>query len=461
VALFGLLLRVAATGGELWLDEVWSLIKVSTLSNPVEIFTTVKHDNNHLLNSLWMWVSGPARSPRIYRAPSLLFSALLLALLLRRSVKEEPRVSAIWLTFVSFSYPIILYGTEARGYALTVFCAVLAFLSMLRITTVPSDWRAIIAFAIAGIVGSLSHAIYALFLAPAVVWLIWQLRSSILKPHARAILWGGIAPPLLVACGLTVTFYRDMEIGGAPLLPYLEVAASTISVSFGGETLSSVDPAVTGWNLFLGFAVIIMCGSELIAWLRSGSPLALLVALIVVTPWIAVTILQPHFILARYFIIQVVFAYLLAARFLDRLIRQGRFGAVVASLLLGAFIVGNTSHTLTLARSGRSHFVAIFDALATQDAQGVVTVGGDQDFQNGIRLAYASMVVPSTSRLSYVANYRTTRPPPRYIIRETLESYEVMPREFTLVPGALYQEIQRYRAPQLNGSHVTVYELSR
>jgi hypothetical protein len=251
-----------------------------------------------------------------------------------------------------------------------------------------------------------------------------------------------------------------MEIGGAPLLPYLEVAASTISVSFGGETLSSIEPAVTGWNLFLGVAVILACVAELVAWILSGSPIAVLIALILITPWITVSLLQPHFILPRYFIIQIFFAYLLAARLLDRLSRQSRFGVVVAGVLLLGFIVGNLTRTAILVSLGRSHFVEAFTTLSSQSGESI-TVGGDQDFQNSLRLTYAKIVAPATARLTYVPSYRTATTPPRFIVRETLEAYEVFPSEFTTAQGARYHEVLRYRAPQLNGSHVTVYEVMK
>ena len=461
VAVAGLALRVAAIGGELWLDEIWSLLKVYPLSTPLEIVTNVKHDNNHLLNSLWMWLCGPLRSPQIYRAPSLICGALLLLVLsLKRPANETSRLWTIWLTLVAFSYPLTLYGTEARGYSLTLLCAAVAFLALNRLIQEPFDRRAVLIFAITGIIGCLSHAIYALFLAPAVAWLLWRVTRPPMASNSRAVLWLGIAAPVLFACVLTLTFYRNIEIGGAPLLPYLEVAASAISVSFGGEALSSINPMVTGWNLFLGILVILVCLTEIVAWLRSGSPIASLVALILITPWITVSALQPHFILARYFIIQIFFAYLLVARFLDRLTRQGGVGTAVAFLILGGFIVGNTTSTFALASRGRSHFVAIFKTLNTRnDAAIAVTLGGDQDFQNGLRLAYTRTLEPSTSRLTYVPSYRTATTPPRYIVRETLESYEVLPQEFSLSSGARYEAIQRYRAPQLNGSHVTVYEI--
>lgn len=460
--LAGIALRCSATTGELWLDELWSLLKVSQLANPVEILTTVKHDNNHILNSLWMWVCGPEQGAIRYRLPSLICSLMLLLLLIPRGRNEiVGRWSVIWLTLVAFSYPLTLYGTEARGYSLTLLCAAAAFLSLNRLTTDAFDRVAIGIFGVAGMLGIVSHAIYALFLAPAVAWLLWNMRRSPLRENSRAILLCGIVPPVLVACALTLTFYRGMEIGGAPLLPYLEVAASTISVSFGGESLSSINPTVTGWSLFLCAAITLMCVVEIVVWLRTGSPVASLVGLILLTPWVAVSVLQPHFILPRYFILQIFVAYLLAARFLDRLFRQGVVGSLVATSLIVAFILSNTHHTLTLARVGRSHFVEIFQGFTAQGAERAITVGGDQDFQNGLRLAYARTAAPQTSEIVYIPNYRNAAVPPRFIVRETLEAYEVFPEEMIGPHGLAYKQRQRYTAPQLNGSHVTVYELVR
>jgi hypothetical protein len=458
----GIGLRYAATTGELWLDELWSLLKVSDLASPVDIVTRVRHDNNHILNSLWMWMWGATQPAVVYRIPALICSVvLLIVLVVRKPTKESPAsVMTLWLALGAFSYPLTLYGTEARGYALALLCAALAYLSLISLLANPLNRGAILMFSVSGVVGCLSHAIYALFLAPAVTWLLWRLFVSHLKDNSRAILWYGIVPPISVACLLTLTFYRGMKIGGAPLLPYLEVAASTVSVSFGGEALSSVNANVTGWCLFLGIFVSIACLIELVAWIRSGSPVAVLVGLILGTPVIAVAVIQPHFILPRYFIIQIFFAYLLAARFLERLARQSRFGTLVATTLVLAFATAHIRHSVSLATLGRSNFVKIFETLASQTPSSELTIGGDQDFQNGLRLSYARKVAPSTSTLRYVPGYLTAGSPPRFVIRESLDAYEELPNEWQSPQGASYREMQRYPAPQLNGSHVAVYEIS-
>lgn len=275
-------------------------------------------------------------------------------------------------------------------------------------------------------------------------------------------------PPVLVATALTVTFYTGMEIGGAPLLPYLEVAASTISVSFGGEPLSASSPSITGWSIFWAIFMSAVCVSELFMWLRSNDPRAVLVALIIFTPCVAVAALQPHFILPRYFLIQIVFAYLLMARFLYRLLDKNFVGKGVAVLMLLSIVSANTRHTYQLWSWGRSHFLQIFHGASMAPSVGGETpsLGGDQDFQNSLRLRYAKVrilgVVPLQYHrpVAYVQSYRTSPEKPLFIVRETLDAFEVLPPSFTLPSGATYNLIRTFKAPPLSGSHVFVYELS-
>jgi hypothetical protein len=461
--LAGITLRCFAIRGELWLDELWSVLKVAELPNPFDIVTKVRHDNNHILNSVWIWLCGGTQPSFVYRIPAFIFSVgMLLALFQRKADNEPVALSAmLWLILVALSYPVTLYGTEARGYSLTMLCAVLAYLSLAKLLRDPSNLKAIVTFSACGIVGCLSHAIYVLFLAPAIAWLLWSLVTSRIERNSRTILWYGIVPPVVAASLLTFTFYRNLEIGGGPLLPYLEVAASTISVSFGGEALSSVNAQVTGWCLFLAVFVSVVCLIEVILWMRSGDPLASLVGLVLLTPWIAVAVIQPHFILPRYFIIQIIFAYLLAARFLDRLTRQGMLGALIAASLVVAFTGAHLRHTMNLAVFGRSNFVELFELIASRAPSSERTVGGDQDFQNGLRLAYAQKLAPSTATITYVSDYRTATASPHFVIRETLDAHEDFPDEWRSSRGVLYRQIRRYPAPQLNGAHVTLYEATQ
>jgi hypothetical protein len=457
----GCILRILGAGGELWVDELWSLLHVSSITNPVEIFTKIKHDNNHLLNSLWMWVCLWMRSPTPLelRLPSLMCAGITLYLLFQKGRSADERhTNVVWLGLVAFSYPLILYCSEARGYSLTVLCAVVAYQCLERLLREPHNNRAIAIFSGVSIVGCLSHAIYVLFLTPSLIWLAWRSLIPPLNDNARTLLRYGILPPIIGALLLTFTFYKGIEIGGAPLLPYLEVAATTISVAFGGDALSSVNADATGWSLFLVVTVITVCTIELIAWIRSGDPRAILIALILATPWGAVAVLQPHFILPRYFIIQTLFLYLVAARFICRLAHRSRLGLIVSVLLTTGYLTGNVLHTTHLIQRGRSHFVEIWSWLAEKKEGDPVTVGGDQDYQNGLRMAYAGV---SLEDILYVRDYRTSTESPRFIVRESLDAYEVLPETFRTRQGATYTRIKSYKAPLLNGSNVYLYEIAR
>src|SRR5262245_13235367 len=51
-------LIVAAAVGDLWLDEIWSIRIAQAVSIPTEIVTRFHHDNNHVLNTLFLWLVG-------------------------------------------------------------------------------------------------------------------------------------------------------------------------------------------------------------------------------------------------------------------------------------------------------------------------------------------------------------------------------------------------------------------
>src|SRR5262249_32454007 len=50
----GLLLRIAAGRGDLWLDEVWSLQLAGSARSPLDVLLALHHDNNNYLNTLWL-----------------------------------------------------------------------------------------------------------------------------------------------------------------------------------------------------------------------------------------------------------------------------------------------------------------------------------------------------------------------------------------------------------------------
>jgi hypothetical protein len=102
--------------------------------------------------------------------------------------------------------------------------------------------------------------------------------------------------------------------------------------------------------------------------------------------------------------------------------------------------------------------VEIFTSLRESNATAPVSVGGDQDYQNALRMAYAGV---SADEINYIDDYLTSTEAPRFIIRESIDAYEVFPETFLTPQGTRYQTVKSYRAPLLNGSNVYVYEIVR
>ena len=170
--------RFVAARDEFWLDEIWSLLAFArTIKSPLDVFT-LHHDNNHYLITLWMYFVGPQqRNWLIYRIPSLVAGIGTVAL--------AAQVGRRWGTFATLaasivtgaSYVLIVYASEARGYALAGFFALVAFLALDRFLATRSS-AANLLFVVACVLGFLSHLTFIEFYFGAALWSFAACRKS-------------------------------------------------------------------------------------------------------------------------------------------------------------------------------------------------------------------------------------------------------------------------------------------
>lgn len=125
VVVLGVLLRIRALFTEFWLDEIWSLRISQEVHSWIEIFTRVHHDNNHPLNTLFLYLLGDQPNWIWYRALSFVCGIVLIALLIRAARNDSERIAIA--IFASLSLPMIVYATEARGYAAAAMLCVAAY----------------------------------------------------------------------------------------------------------------------------------------------------------------------------------------------------------------------------------------------------------------------------------------------------------------------------------------------
>ena len=124
--LLGFVLRLAAAQGDLGLDEIWSLRLVGTIRNLGGILWGLSHDNNHVLNSIWLFWLGPDRFVWLYRLPAILLGTLTVPAVARWLGRECPAAGCFGAVLVAISLPFVDFGSEARGYAGLVLATVLA-----------------------------------------------------------------------------------------------------------------------------------------------------------------------------------------------------------------------------------------------------------------------------------------------------------------------------------------------
>ena len=452
--LLGVVARVVSLQGELWLDEAWSLLLVQSAHSPLDLLTQVKHDNNHIPNSLWMWLLGPTVSATWYRIPSLVFSVTTI-FVLRKLVQREQLgwMGCVWFVSVALSYPVALLGGEARGYALGLLCATIVFSSALTLSRHEDTRVDRLIFAGAATVGLFTHAIFMLFVAPVALWLLVYRGTRGTLP---LLIVPGLAIALLVS-----TFYRGMILGGAPDAPFLQVILTAMSVAFGGEELSAFDPQGAAVAACIAVAVMAIALGESLKWFREDRKQALLFILVVLAPYVALLAIHADFLLPRYFIISTLYLYGIVARWLVRLGRQGAVGATIATSLVVASSVGNLRHTWELYVFERSHFMEVLrEIVAVDRAERVLlSVGREQGELNRAitRRDVTQLRGADLSRLEILEVHSTGRQP-NWIIEEHLERRPESPAQEVSFEGAQYHLERYYQAPLLSGASVAVYQ---
>jgi uncharacterized membrane protein len=163
----GFALRYVGCLNDLWLDELISIHTAHSLHSWTQVFTSVHMDNNHYLNTLYLYLVGEQAYWPTYRFLSL-FCGTLTIYAAYWSLKERSQIQAvIFAALTAFSYPLIHFSSEARGYAGAVLACVVAFGSLQRWLAASTNrdsicWGAL--YSVALILGFLLHLTF-LFVA--------------------------------------------------------------------------------------------------------------------------------------------------------------------------------------------------------------------------------------------------------------------------------------------------------
>jgi hypothetical protein len=442
----GAALRLPGLATDLWLDEIWSILRVEPLASPLGVFTALHDSNNHHLNSLWLYAVGDAPA-WLLRLPAFLAGTASIALcawLAARRGRLEALLAA-WLCALSFA--LVHFSSEARGYAAVVFFALAAQCLLERDLAAPRRGRALL-FGACVVAGFLSQLVFLFYQAGAAAQMLWHWRALPLRVLALR-LAERHAPALAALALLYAVDLRPLVVGGGDPTDVTLLLAQAVGWTFGlpiARALALPDALALGALVAAGLALRARRGDD--SWIALGVAIALPVAVF--------ALLRPQMIPFRYFLIGSAFALLLAADLFASGLRAGGARRAAAVLALCAFALGNLAHWRAFTQLGRGGFRSALHAMARETRGPVVTVASDHDFRNRLVLAYYARELPPGKRLVYVPRDRFRSAQPEWLIRHA-PARPANPLQRLGVDGIPYALFAEYDHAAISGFYWALY----
>jgi len=442
--------RVFAAQNDLWFDEVWTLeLLRERVHSFGDVFINIKHSNNHHLCSLWMWLVGQNASALVYRLPSVLASIGTVALAgligLRRSWLE----GCIAVILTSWSYLLIHFGTEARGYSLTIFFALLAWYSLQQFEERRS-WTWIVVFWSATVLGFLAHLEFAICFAGLVAWALWRfVRYRSKWRQAVLDLFALFTVPIVLLLAFYFVAIRGMEVGGGPKYQVTPLLIKTASYMLGGPASG----AAAGIAALLAVAAIYVV---LIYLMVEGDDRWIFYAVVIVAPLGLIAILLPVPLSVRYFIITVATSLVLLSSGYAALLRRGVAGRGIGLTLLAVFVAGNAVNTGNLLRFGRGQYLAALRFMEKNSDGREVVITSDHDFRNGMLVNYYKRHLAQPDSIRYTNGATLNEGGAEWLILHRFDLTK-QPERVTDIYGNNYKLVSIYRYSDLSGWNWLLY----
>jgi hypothetical protein len=338
-----------------------------------------------------MWLLGPSHSEFWYRVPSIIagIGTVILAGLIGRRKSAAAGVFAMLLT--AFSYVLLLYSSEARGYACAIFFSYLSFYALTLYLERPR-WPVAALYSASTVLGLASHLIVINVLLASMAWMYWELDSLEIfgKERMRSFLFC-FAAPLLFLVVLYIVDIRKMAEGGGPIqLTLFDAFISALAWTFGTAT--------PGWvELPLALAAL-----ALLARMKRDKLGAFLfyAGVIFLSPIVLGIVRNAGTTYVRYFVLSIAFLLLPASDQLAALYQRSASGKASCFFILAAYLSLNGWHIAELFRYGRGHYREAIRYMTENSHGPVITIDSDNDFQVPLMLDYYGSVTDG-KRIEY------------------------------------------------------------
>ena len=450
------LVRLAASWNDLWLDEIWTLKQLGGLHSPLGIVTELRHDNNHVLNSVFLYCLRPIGWDWLYRLPALLAGFATIALGAYFATLDDtpapppadasPQVRALVTALVfGASHPLIQYGSEARGYALALAFGLGAVAVAVRDGVRPVSRAAPACWALL-VLAFLSHALALHLLTALVAWgAVRAFRRDGVATAIATLAWWFTVP--VVAFGAFYWwFLRGITVGGGNREGIWPPLLRAIAVVTG---LPRDVPGVLQLVIVLA---VTAAGIWLLARRRSDLWVFFLVG-IVVSPALLAIVQPTNLYAERYFLVSMLLWLLLLARLLAWLVTRGGAATVAAVVVLALFGVANGARVARLLHEGRGSYQEALRYMVAHTTGDTTAIASDHDFRNRLVVEYFG---PRMSKpVRYVSRAEIT--PTQWYLAQRSPGADP-PLQRIAVPRGTYRLVRSYPAAMLSGLTWFVYE---
>lgn len=442
-----LLLRLYAATDNFWLDEIFTyFLAIHQVHRVADLFTGIRVEHQplvtltiHLLGDQpdWLW----------YRLPSVIAGSGTLLLMAMAGYRRMGTAAwVVTLAVAALSYPLVVYSSEARGYAPAALFSLAMFL-FLEAYRRRGNPLLLIGFWLATAIAVLYHPAAVCISLSLGLWsLVREWRSGGGRSRALRGLALCHAPPLALLFAFYFSVMRPWGSVGGDILPLFRVLCDTMAAVLGLPMETEFRPVA----LLLGGGLIASSLWILARRVRSDIWIFYLSALLI-TPALMLWVSGRPYLYVRYFVILFPFFYLMLGEAMDEAARRwkaARSGAIGLSLLM---LVGHGLSTAEFLRVGRGGYREAVGYMAANTRRPMVQVAGDHDFRNALPIFFYSRYLPAGRTMVYLRPNAWPPDGPDWFLVHNTCSETLIPPAAIEVGGRAFRLARSYPVLGLSG----------